>query len=147
MLRSFGKFFGLAGLRLGFAIGPRELVGRLRARLGPWAVSGPALEIGIAALSDLEWQDEMRARLAGEAARLDALLARAGLSVAGGTDLYRFLRTPDAADIFAHLGRHGILVRSFAHDRQALRFGLPGGDEAFERLARALAAWRGNARR
>ena len=147
VLRSFGKFFGLAGLRLGFAIGPHGLVERLRARLGPWAVSGPALEIGIAALSDLQWQAEMRARLAGAAAQLDARLARAGLSAAGGTDLYRFLRTPDAADIFAHLGRHGILVRSFAHDRQALRFGLPGGDEAFERLARALAAWRGNARR
>lgn len=139
VLRSFGKFFGLAGLRLGFALSAPETVGILRARLGPWAVSGPALEAGIAALSDHTWQEAERARLAASAARLDALLARYGLAVAGGTSLFRFLRTERAQSLFQALGREGILVRAFAADPHALRFGLPGDDLGLARLDAALA--------
>ncbi len=139
VLKSFGKFFGLAGIRLGFAIAAPDIVATLQARLGPWAVSGPALEIGIAALDDLDWQNGMRQRLANEARRLDALFAKAGLAVQGGTDLYRFLRTPSAPAIFRALGRRGILVRAFDEDAMSLRFGLPGSDAEFERLADALA--------
>lgn len=139
VLKSFGKFFGLAGIRLGFAIAACDIVASLDARLGPWAVSGPALEIGIAALGDLGWQDDMRRRLTASAGKLDALLARHDLTVQGGTDLYRFLRTPKAPAIFGALGQRGILVRAFDEDATALRFGLPGSDADLERLARALA--------
>ena len=139
VLRSFGKFFGLAGVRLGFAIGPEHLVAGLRARLGPWAVSGPAIELGMAALADFDWQQAMRRRLAGDAARLDRLLGEADLTVAGGTGLYRFVRTPHAQDIFRTLGEAGILVRRFDRDAAALRFGLPGSDAGFARLGHALA--------
>lgn len=139
VLKSFGKFFGLAGIRLGFAIAAPDVMASLDARLGPWAVSGPALEIGIAALGDLGWQDDMRRRLAASAGKLDALLARHDLTVQGGTDLYRFLRTPKAPSIFRALGQRGILVRAFDEDATALRFGLPGNDADFERLAQALA--------
>lgn len=139
VLRSFGKFFGLAGIRLGFAIGPEEIIKALRARLGPWAVSGPAIEIGIAALADRAWQDDMRARLAREAAELDRLLTGAGLVVSGGTPLFRFLRHAEADAIHRHLGEAGILLRRFDWDPQALRIGLPGGAAQRERLAAALA--------
>ena len=91
VLRSFGKFFGLAGVRLGFALAEQGLAERIEGDLGPWAVSGPALEIGIRALADFDWQQRMRRRLAGEAARLDALFERFGIAVSGGTSLYRFL--------------------------------------------------------
>lgn len=139
VLKSFGKFFGLAGIRLGFAIGTPDIAVALDARLGPWAVSGPALEIGIAALDDLDWQDDMRRLLVDAARKLDALLAQHDLAVQGGTDLYRFLRTKRAPSVFSGLGQQGILVRAFDEDATALRFGLPGSAADFERLAQALA--------
>jgi cobalamin biosynthetic protein CobC len=135
VLRSFGKFFGLAGVRLGFAIGPENLVAEIRSRLGPWAVPGPAIELGIAGLADLPWQRAMRQRLADDAARLDGLLREAGLAVAGGTSLYRLVRTREAQALFRALGEAGILVRRFERDEHALRFGIPGDDSGFSWIA------------
>lgn len=141
VLRSFGKFFGLAGLRLGFALADRATARRLAAQLGPWAVSGPALEYGIRALADAGWQAAMRARLAVEAARLDALLLGYGVAVAGGTALFRYLDLAEAPSLFAALGERGILVRHFAGRPGVLRIGLPGGEEEWRRLEAALAGW------
>jgi cobalamin biosynthetic protein CobC len=138
VLRSFGKFFGLAGVRLGFAIAAPDIARRLRAALGPWAVSGPALVIGAAALADAAWIARARARLAADARRLDALLAAAGLDVAGGTSLFRLVRALAAPDLFDQLGRAGIFVRRFAGEVAWLRFGLPGRETEWERLAAAL---------
>lgn len=138
VLRSFGKFFGLAGLRLGFAVAASDLAAALRARLGPWAVSGPALAIGAAALADGGWIADTRARLAADAGRLDGLLAAAGLQVTGGTALFSLVVTPGAASLYEHLGRQGILVRRFAERPDRLRFGLPGDEAAWRRLAAAL---------
>lgn len=140
-LRSFGKFFGLAGVRLGFALADRLTVERLDAQLGPWAVAGPALEYGIRALADTKWLGDMRRRLAGDAERLDALLARFDVPVAGGTSLFRFLSFPDAPTLFAALGERGVLVRHFAARPHVLRIGLPGSEEEWQRLKSALAAW------
>ncbi|MBZ9773261.1 threonine-phosphate decarboxylase CobD [Mesorhizobium sp. CO1-1-8] len=141
VLRSFGKFFGLAGLRLGFALSDAATVERLETQFGPWAVAGPALEYGIRALADIGWQDAMRSSLAGASARLDALFGRFGIAVAGGTTLYRFLRLADAADLFSALGRRGILLRHFADRPDVLRAGLPGNEEEWQRLETALAEW------
>lgn len=140
VLRSFGKFFGLAGLRLGFAVTGAALAGPIRAALGPWAVSGPALAIGARALADVPWQQAERARLAAAAERLDALLTRAGLTVIGGTSLFRLAASPEAAALAERLGRAGLLVRTFPARPNWLRFGLPEGPEAWERLAAALGA-------
>jgi cobalamin biosynthesis protein CobC len=141
VLRSFGKFYGLAGLRLGFALAAPDIAMRLRGILGPWAVGGPALAIGVAALQDRPWAEATRAHLAPAAARLDRLLASAGLEVIGGTPLFRLARTPGAKGLFQHLGRAGILVRCFAERPTWLRFGLPAGMLAFERLKAALTAF------
>ena len=138
VLRSFGKFFGLAGLRIGFVLAAPEIAVRLRSTLGPWAVSGPALAAGAVALADTAWIAGMRARLADTARRLDTLLIAAGLEVAGGTTLFRLVRTPSAADLFDRLGRAGILVRRFARRPSWLRFGLPGSETEWQRLASAL---------
>ena len=73
VLRSFGKFFGLAGLRLGFALAAPPLAARLRAALGPWAVSGPALAVGTQALADTLWIERTRRRLDQASARLDGI--------------------------------------------------------------------------
>jgi cobalamin biosynthetic protein CobC len=139
VLRSFGKFYGLAGVRLGFALAAPDLVSRLAGWLGPWAVSGPALAIGAAALADSEWASAMRERLATETQRLDAVLAAARLEVVGGTSLFRLVETRAADDVFRHLGRAGIWVRRFAERATSLRFGLPPDEAAWERLQGALA--------
>jgi cobalamin biosynthetic protein CobC len=139
VLRSFGKFFGLAGLRLGFALAPPALAEALRRALGPWPVSGPALAIGEAALADHAWIARTRVELARQAAALDAALRQAGLEVIGGCALFRLVATDQAAALAEHLGRRGILVRAFAEHPGWLRFGLPGA--ACERLATALEAF------
>jgi cobalamin biosynthesis protein CobC len=138
VLRSFGKFFGLAGLRLGFALAAPELAERLRSALGPWAVSGPAIAVGACALADQDWIDTTRVHLATAAMRLDALFHEARLQVIGGTSLFRTVRTSAAALTFFRLGQSGILVRRFAERPDLLRFGLPGDEPAWERLRAAL---------
>jgi cobalamin biosynthetic protein CobC len=141
VLRSFGKFFGLAGVRLGFAIASPEIAERLDGEFGPWSVSGPALEYGIRALGDHAWQDAMRARLAAQAARLDAVLASHGIVLDGGTSLFRHATSSEATDLFDALGRAGILVRNFADRPHQLRFGLPGDEGQWDRLETALVVW------
>nr|WP_103875417.1 threonine-phosphate decarboxylase CobD [Bosea lathyri] len=140
VLRSFGKTYGLAGLRLGFAIGQAATMERLRAALGPWSVAGPALDVGATALGDADWLAQAGAARAADAARLDALLARHG-RVVGGTTLFRLLATPEAPALFAHLGRNGLYVRRFQNEATWLRFGLPGDDASWRRLELALASF------
>jgi len=142
VLRSFGKFFGLAGLRLGFALAAPQLAARIAAVLGPWAVSGPALAIGAAALADKTWIERTRKRLAAAAKKLDAMLTGPALDIVGGTSLFRLARAPRAPALFDHLGRAGILVRRFPDQTEWLRFGLPADADAWRRLQRALAAFR-----
>jgi cobalamin biosynthetic protein CobC len=139
VLRSFGKFYGMAGLRLGFVMSHPQTIARIENRLGPWAVSGPALHVANEALGDTAWQNAMRLRLKEEAARLHALLGAAGISVVGGTSLFRFIRDPRAQVIFRHLGEQGILVRRFEERPDDLRIGLPG-DSDWPRLEGALKA-------
>lgn len=140
VLRSFGKTYGLAGVRLGFAIGEAGPMAVLRAAMGPWAVAGPALEIGAQALADSEWLAAAGAARAADATRLDALLSPLG-RIVGGTALFRLLATPDAPALFAHLGRHGLYVRRFQNDATWLRFGLPGDTAAWRRLEAAVASF------
>jgi cobalamin biosynthetic protein CobC len=129
VLRSFGKFYGMAGLRLGFAITHPALAAQVEARLGPWAVSGPALHIAQEALANRAWQVATRQRLAEDAARLDHILAAAGIPIFGGTSLFRFIRHPVAQPLFRHLGERGIITRRFEERPDDLRIGLPGPDD------------------
>ncbi|MDE1174049.1 MAG: threonine-phosphate decarboxylase CobD [Parvibaculaceae bacterium] len=138
VLRSFGKTYGLAGLRLGFALGDTSYVERIRTALGPWAVSGPALEIGRAALMDTDWKEAARTRLARDVSRLGGLLTRAGFTLAGGTHLFQLAESPEAPRWFDRLGRAGILVRAFESHPERLRFGLPGNEAAWSRLEEVL---------
>jgi cobalamin biosynthetic protein CobC len=138
VLRSFGKFFGLAGLRLGFAIAAPEKAARLRAQLGPWPVAGPAITIGSLALADTAWIETTRRAVTLAAQRLDGLLLSAGFEIVGGTALYRLVRTNRAAFVFERLGRAGIVVRRFTRAPTWLRLGLPGPESAWERLSVAL---------
>jgi len=139
VLRSFGKAYGLAGLRLGFALAGRGFCDELRSALGPWAISGPAIEIGTRALADRDWLATTSARLSADAARLDDLLQRAGFRILGGTPLFRLAGHGQAAHWFERLGQAGILVRPFPSQPDRLRFGIPNGAAHWRRLQQALA--------
>lgn len=138
VLRSFGKFFGLAGVRLGAVLAPQEILRGIEDRLGGWDVSGPALEVGAAAYADREWQAATRDHLAERMQEMRALIASSALEDRGGTDLFRFVRAPDANALWRHLGEQGIAVRRFAGDVHHLRVGLPADSAAFNRLENAL---------
>ncbi|WP_428686563.1 threonine-phosphate decarboxylase CobD [Roseibium sp.] len=140
VLRSFGKFFGLAGLRLGFLAGPKEAVGKVAGLLESWSLSGPALEIGARALRDQEWQDKMSRRLIEDMADLTVVLSEQGLSVFGGTPLFALAGLRNAKGLHEALARRRIWTRIFDYAPTWIRFGLPGSPENMERLSGALAA-------
>lgn len=144
VLRSFSKTYGLAGLRLSFALGAPDLLAPLRSQLGSWPVSGPAIHIGRGALADRAWLTATKVRLAAAAARLDGLLQQAGLAIVGGTSLFRLGESDRAAALFERLGRAGILVRAFEYRPNWLRFGIPARDEDWQRLSAALCGDRGD---
>jgi cobalamin biosynthetic protein CobC len=125
VLRSFGKFYGLAGLRLGFLLVPEVLAASMADRLGPWRVAGPALLIASRALLDRSWQVSTRARLAAARQLLDRMLSEAGINILGGTDLFRLVRSPAGRDLFTELARNGIWTRRFTDRPGLIRLGIP----------------------
>jgi len=137
VLCSMGKFFGLAGMRMGFVLGPDAILARIREELGPWAVSGPARHVAGIALRDRPWQNAARKRLYAARDRLGEMLAACGIESAGSTFLFHWILHPDARAVQELLARRGILARAF--DRpQALRIGFPGAERDWERLNGAL---------
>jgi cobalamin biosynthesis protein CobC len=140
VLRSFGKFYGLAGLRLGFVLGCEADVARLSAMIGPWPVSGAAIEVGRHALSDRTWAEATRIRLGHDALQLDELAKRLGWSTIGGTPLFRLYETGDAVAAQDRLVKAKIWSRIFSGKPGWLRLGLPGDEAEWARVAAALSA-------
>lgn len=137
VLRSFGKFWGLAGLRLGFVIAAPDLLARMAERAGPWSVSGPALQIGTVALSDRDWHGDTVTWLAEAALHLDQIVTP-HWPLVGGTHLFRLYRTPDAQTARDRLARAGIWSRIFPWHPHWIRLGLPGDRAEFDRVKAAL---------
>ncbi len=137
VLRSLGKFFGLAGARVGFVLAHDRLLGGLRNALGPWTVPGPSRFAARAALLDHAWHATMRAKLAQASERLADVLQEAGFPPTGGCALFQWVKTDRAEGLHRHLARQGILTRYFAAP-QSVRFGLPGAGPEWERLDAAL---------
>ncbi len=144
ILRSLGKFFGLAGARVGFVLAPVAVRAQLAEQLGPWTISGPARHVARSALADVAWQTRARARLEHDGQRLARLLSQAGLDSCTGTSLFQWIALPERATATAlhhALAQRGILTRLFAHP-PALRFGLPPDEDGWSRLEQALMACR-----
>ncbi|SLN17621.1 Threonine-phosphate decarboxylase [Aquimixticola soesokkakensis] len=125
ILKSFGKFWGLAGLRLGFAIGAPKVIDRLADLIGPWPVAGPALDIGARALSDQGWAQDTRARLGQDAARLDRMMVAKRALPLGGCDLFRLYEVEDARAWQARLAQGRVWSRIFPYSQRWIRLGLP----------------------
>lgn len=138
LLRSFGKFYGLAGLRLGFVLGMTERIAELADMAGPWPISGAAIAIGQHALADADWARATTARLQLEADQIDALAKRAGWELVGGTELFRLYRTPDAQAAQDWLAKSHIWSRIFPWSSDLIRLGLPGTPDEWHRLEAAL---------
>lgn len=141
VLRSFGKFYGLPGARLGFTICNKSLSQQLRAILGDWPISADALRLGLGAYADDAWRSDTAAYLATQARNLDGVLSAAGLGVVGGCDLFRLVEAPDARRLFTGLCGQGVLTRPFTDYPTRLRFGIPSRPN-LDRLGQALQAVR-----
>ena len=137
VLRSLGKFFGLAGARVGFVCAAPELLHHIDVQLGPWTVCGPARRVATLALQDTPWQAATRADFLRDAQRLSRLLTIHNLKPTGGTALFQWIATPRAASVHEALARQGVLTRLFT-DPASLRFGLPANDAQWQRLESAL---------
>jgi len=140
VLRSFGKFFGLAGVRLGFVLAERKLLRLLAEQVGPWAVSGPTRVLGQACLQDTEAHTRQRIRSDEASERLALLLERYGFKPHGGCALFQWLITEHAPALHELMARRGILLRLFIHN-SSLRFGLPANAAEEARLEQALQAF------
>ncbi|TDF81097.1 threonine-phosphate decarboxylase CobD [Pseudomonas sp. H9] len=141
VLRSFGKFFGLAGVRLGFVLAEPTLLQRLAELLGPWTISGPTRRLGQACLLDTAAHQQQIARCAAASQRLAGMLIRAGFAPSGGCDLFQYRVTEQAEQLHEFMAQRGILLRLFAQPA-SLRFGLPATDADFQRLEQAFNDYR-----
>jgi L-threonine-O-3-phosphate decarboxylase len=137
VLRSLGKFFGLAGARVGFVLAEPQLREALREALGPWTIATPARWLGQRALADRPWQSTTRRTLPHATQRLADLLTRHSLAPSGGCALFQWVATPRAPRLHDTLAREAVLARLFT-DPPSLRFGLPGDASAWIRLEAAL---------
>ncbi len=137
ILRSLGKFFGLAGARVGFLLAENRLLETAKERLGPWTISGPSRFVATKALLDQSWQEEMRHKLKNDSQRLRKLLTKHNLKPSGGTTLFQWLCSDHATLIHKKLAKQGILTRLF-QTPHSIRFGLPGREESWQRLDSAL---------
>ncbi|NHN91719.1 threonine-phosphate decarboxylase CobD [Acetobacter sicerae] len=142
VLRSFGKSYGLPGVRLGFLLTTETLAERMRGMLGAWAVGTAAITIGCKALNDREWLDKQKIKLDCDMQRFLDLCRRRDLSVAGHTSLFALARSQSAPELWSHLCKLGILTRSFVDRPEDIRFGLPRSESAWQRLEQALNTWR-----
>ena len=138
VLRSFGKFYGLAGLRLGFVLAAPALAGQVRDMVGPWPVSGMAIDVAERALGDAQWAQQTRENLLRDTARLDDLARGAGWDLVGGTTLFRTYATPDAVKVQRHIATHRIWTRIFPYSQKWIRLGLPAQENDWSRLSIAL---------
>ncbi len=152
VLRSVGKFFGLAGIRAGFALCPQALATRLAECLGAWTVSGPARFAVRTALRDTAWQAATRERLLHDGERLLALLRSQGWP-ANGTPLFAWTPHALAPQWHAQLAAQGVWTRCFdarpvtlangsIQALPSLRLGLPSTERAWQRLQSAVAQLR-----
>lgn len=141
ILRSFGKSYGLAGLRLGFLLAQPKIIQKIQCMLGNWVVSGPALQIASQALQDKQWFIKTKRQLEQQQSRLGQIVRSVSLFTVGKTLLFRLVEYQKAQDLWKYLALRGIWVRSFDYNSMWLRFGLPHEEQGWQRLEQALTSY------
>jgi cobalamin biosynthetic protein CobC len=152
VLRSLGKFFGLAGLRVGFALGDSERLQQLKSLRGLWSVSGVSQYVAALALADQTWQQQAQLQIAVNSDSLYQLLGSYfPAHQLRQSSLFVSLLLPQAEAIALYMGlaQRAILVRFCAlndSSQALLRFGLPAADnvEQHQRFVAALNALAGH---
>lgn len=137
VLRSLGKFFGLAGARVGFVLAEENILRSLAELLGPWTIAAPSRHVATVALRDADWQRTARDVLPLVSQRLAELLHISGLTPNGGSTLFQWTCCTDAAHVHEQLAQQGILTRLYDAPH-SVRFGLPRDETQWLRLADSL---------
>ena len=137
-INSLGKFFGLAGVRLGFVSGPSDFIKEVKEMLGPWPVSSLAAEIGIVALNDKVWISEMEKILVTESNALHEACNSRNWELVGRTFLFHTYATSSCLEVEKQFAAHGIWVRTFDYSETWVRLGIPTSENAWTRVKQAL---------
>ena len=137
-INSLGKFFGLAGVRLGFVSGPSDFIKTVKAILGPWPVSTLAAEIGIVALNDKVWISEMEKKLVTESNTLYEACSSKNWELIGKTSLFHTYATSSCLEVEKQFAAHGVWIRTFDYSKTWVRLGIPTSENEWTRVKRAL---------
>ena len=123
ILRSFGKFFGLAGLRIGFVCASERWLKVMSASFGPWHVNGPAQYVALQALQDNHWQAQQRHKLQQQMIKLRQLLQKQLSADLVGCLLFVTAYVNNAEQVYSKLCQQGVYVR-LTDEKHSLRFGI-----------------------
>ena len=137
-INSLGKFFGLAGVRLGFVSGPSDFIKSVRGMLGPWPVSSVAAEIGIIALNDKTWISEMEKILLEGSNVLHEACNTKNWKLVGKTNLFHTYATSNCVEVEEQFAAHYIWIRTFDYSKSWVRLGIPTSKYEWARVRQAL---------
>lgn len=138
ILRSIGKFFGLAGIRLGFVFSSEKFRAKLAAYLGPWAVTGPALAIADHIFANRFIANELKQKISVRHQQMGEILEQSGLQIVGKNDLFFLIRHPKANALHISLKQQKVLTRIFDYNSDWIRIGLTANSNEDERLLKAI---------
>jgi len=146
ILRSLGKFFGLAGIRCGVLFANPTLLKTAKRFLGPWQIATPSRWVATKALTDRNWQTQAIKDLTNSSQRLEELITHFlppdKIASCSRSDLFCsivFQNEKEQQLTYAHFLKHGILIRRFSICFR-LRIGLPKDDVAWKKLTKALSS-------
>ena len=137
-INSLGKFFGLAGVRLGFVSGPSDFIKSVRRMLGPWPISSIAAEIGTIALNDNTWISEMEKILLEGSNVLHKACSTKNWKLVGKTNLFHTYATSSSLEVEKQFAAHYIWIRTFDYSETWVRLGIPTSKYEWTRVRQAL---------
>ena len=131
-MRTFSKSYSLAGLRVGYCVGPRDLIRAMYKVKDSYNVDAIAQTVALAAIRDQDWMRKNAAKVIRSRTRLSAALEKRGWDVLPSEANFVFARPPapaKAADIFARLRERNIFVRYFPGPKTGDRLRVTVGTE------------------
>ena len=137
VIRSFGKFFGLAGLRLGYVFSGKEIIRKFKRFFGPWQISKMSVKIATIAFSDDVWIKKTKNNLNEKANAIDNLMKKINWKITGGTNLFRLYSTSNSDLAQKLLAEKFIWSRKFSYSKKWIRLGIPN-ERDFKKLKKIV---------